>query len=142
MAWRAPRGMWAYLVLQLPDLFLAGLVLLLLYWWMDLSPGWILALFTLWVVKDVAMYFLLRDVFTPSRTGPETLIGARAVAREPLAPTGQILLFGETWRAESLVPQNAIAPGTPVIVRAVRGLTLLVERDQATDPRDARRDPP
>ncbi|MBI2002735.1 MAG: NfeD family protein [candidate division NC10 bacterium] len=106
MAWRAPRGFWAYLILQVPDILLAGLILLLLHWWMALSLGWVLGLFALWVVKDFSMYFLLRSVFTPPRTGPETLVGARAVAREPLAPTGHVLLFGETWRAESLQPHN------------------------------------
>lgn len=142
MAWRAPRGFWAYLVLQVPDILLAGLILLLIHWWMALSLGWILGLFALWVVKDFAMYFLLRSVFTPPRTGPETLVGARAVSRELLAPTGHVLLFGETWRAESLQPHNVIAPGTPVIVRAIRGLTLLVEGEQAHDPKDAQRDLP
>ncbi|MEK6716753.1 MAG: NfeD family protein [candidate division NC10 bacterium] len=142
MAWRAPRGFWAYLVLQVPDILLAGLILLLIHWWMALSLGWILGLFALWVVKDFAMYSLLRDVLRPSRTGPETLVGARAVAREPLAPTGHVLLFGETWRAENLQLHNVIAPGTPVIVRAIRGLTLLVEGEQAHDPKDTQRDLP
>jgi membrane protein implicated in regulation of membrane protease activity len=118
------------------------LILLLLHWWIALSLGWILGLFALWVAKEIAMYSLLRDVLRPSRTGPETLVGARAVAREPLAPTGHVLLFGETWRAESLQPHNVIAPGTPVIVRAIRGLTLLVEGEQAHDPKVTQRDLP
>ena len=142
MAWRAPRGFWAYLILQVPDILLAGLVLLLLHKWMALSSAWVLSLFALWVVKDFAMYFLLRSVFTPPRTGPETLVGARAVSRELLAPTGHVLLFGETWRAESLQPRQVIAPGTPVIVRAIRGLTLLVEGEHVNHSKDAQRDLP
>jgi membrane protein implicated in regulation of membrane protease activity len=142
VAWRAPRGFWAYLILQVPDILLAGLVLLLLHKWMALSSAWGLGLFALWVVKDFAMYFLLQGAFRPPLTGPETLVGARAVAMEPLAPTGHVLLFGETWRAESLRPHNVIAPGTPVIVRAIRGLTLLVEGEHVNHPKDAQRDLP
>lgn len=127
MAWRVPRGFWAYLILQIPDILLAGLVLLLVHRWAGLPSGWAIGLFVLWVAKDLAMYFLVRDVFAPPRTGPETLVGARAVAKEPLAPVGHVLLFGETWRAESLQPHNVIAPGTVLTVRARRGLTLLVE---------------
>lgn len=142
MAWRRPRGFWAYLILQIPDMLLAGLILLLLHWWVALSLGWVLALFALWAVKDFAMYFFLRSVFTPPRTGPETLVGARAIVQEPLAPGGQVRVGGELWRAESLQPRNVIAPGTPVVVRAIRGLTLLVEGEHPNHPKDAQRDPP
>jgi membrane protein implicated in regulation of membrane protease activity len=129
VAWRVPRGFWAYLLLQIPDILLAGLILLLLHWWVGLSLEWALGLFALWVLTNLAMYPLLRDVFAPPRFGPETLIAARTLAREPLAPRGYILLRGELWRAETLRPQEAIAPGTVLTVRARRGLTLLVEAE-------------
>jgi membrane-bound serine protease (ClpP class) len=58
-------------------------------------------------------------------TGPQALVGATGVAQQPLAPSGQILVHGELWQAESDAP---IHPGDPVRVNAVRGLTLLVER--------------
>lgn len=73
------------------------------------------------------MYLLLRNTFVPLRVGPETLEGARAIAQERLAPRGHVRLGGEIWQAESLRPQANITPGTPVIVRGTRGLTLLVE---------------
>lgn len=56
--------------------------------------------------------------------GPEALVGAVGVAQQPIAPQGQVLVHGELWQAESPVP---IAAGETVQVRAVRGLTLLVE---------------
>jgi len=58
-------------------------------------------------------------------TGPQALLGATGVAQQPLAPSGQVLVHGELWQAESNAPVN---PGEPVRVQAVRGLTLLVER--------------
>ena len=56
--------------------------------------------------------------------GPEALLGALGVAQQPIAPQGQILVHGELWLAESPSP---VAAGEPVRVRAVEGLTLLVE---------------
>lgn len=65
--------------------------------------------------------------------GPESLVGARVIAREQLAPDGYVMLGTELWRAESLRSQEVIAPATPVIVPAVRGLTLLVEAEACPD---------
>jgi membrane-bound serine protease (ClpP class) len=56
--------------------------------------------------------------------GPDALLGAVGVAQQPIAPTGQILVHGELWLAESATP---VSPGESVRVRAVEGLTLLVE---------------
>ena len=56
--------------------------------------------------------------------GPDALLGAVGVAQQPIAPQGQILVHGELWLAESATP---VSPGESVRVRAVEGLTLLVE---------------
>jgi membrane-bound serine protease (ClpP class) len=56
--------------------------------------------------------------------GPEALVGAEAIAQQAIAPQGQVLVHGELWMAESPAP---IAAGDHVRVRAVQGLTLLVE---------------
>jgi membrane-bound serine protease (ClpP class) len=58
-------------------------------------------------------------------TGPDALVGNLGIAQEALAPRGQILVHGELWLAES---PEVVQPGETVKVRAVRGLTLLVER--------------
>lgn len=58
-------------------------------------------------------------------TGPQALVGAIAIAQQPLDPRGQVMVHGEIWFAES---SAAVAPGERVRVRAVRDLTLLVER--------------
>jgi membrane-bound serine protease (ClpP class) len=56
--------------------------------------------------------------------GPEALVGAVGVAQQALAPQGQVLVHGEIWQAQSAAP---VSPGQTVRVRAVDGLTLLVE---------------
>jgi membrane-bound serine protease (ClpP class) len=60
-----------------------------------------------------------------SRMGGDAMIGQIAVVTQPLAPTGQVMVNGELWQAESAVPA---APGEHVRVRGLRDLTLLVER--------------
>ena len=127
--WRVwpSRTFWSYALLQLPDILAAAVVLWLLQRWGMLSTGWAVSLLILWVAKDFALYPVVRGVLVPRGTESDPLIGSRGVALESLAPRGQIRLDGEIWHAESRIPGQAIAPGTPVVVRSTRGLTLIVE---------------
>jgi membrane-bound serine protease (ClpP class) len=60
-----------------------------------------------------------------ARMGGDAMIGQIAVVTQPLAPSGQVMVNGELWQAESAVPA---ALGEHVRVRGLRDLTLLVER--------------
>jgi len=64
-------------------------------------------------------------------TGPDAMIGAVGITREPIAPRGQILVRGELWFAESTHP---IPAGAHVKVTGVRGLTLLVSSETTDVP--------
>ena len=57
--------------------------------------------------------------------GADAMIGQIAVVTQPLAPSGQVMVNGELWQAESATPA---ALGEQVRVRGLRDLTLLVER--------------
>ena len=59
-------------------------------------------------------------------TGPQAMIGGTAIVRTPLNPTGQVEIRGELWQA-SLRGQASLAVGSPVSVRGVEGLVLIVE---------------
>lgn len=131
MQGRAPGAFWAYLVLQVPDVLLAALILFALHQWAGLPYGWAVGAFVVWVVKDIAMYPVVRGVFAPTRTGAEAFIGARGIVMDAIAPLGYIRLDGELWRAESVQPLQEIPAGAPVVVRAVHGLTFLVEGEAA-----------
>jgi membrane-bound serine protease (ClpP class) len=73
--------------------------------------------------------FLLRLAMRARRSkfrmGGDAMIGQIAVVTQPLAPTGQVIVNGELWQAESATPA---ALGEQVRVRGLRDLTLLVER--------------
>jgi membrane-bound serine protease (ClpP class) len=59
------------------------------------------------------------------------MIGATAIARTPLNPTGQVEIRGELWQA-SLRGQIPLAIGSAVYVRGIEGLVLIVEPAQDT----------
>ncbi len=73
--------------------------------------------------------FLVRIAVRARRSkslmGPDALIGETGIAQQPLSPSGQVLVHGELWQAEAPTP---VQPGESVRVRAVRQLTLLVDR--------------
>jgi membrane protein implicated in regulation of membrane protease activity len=55
-----------------------------------------------------------------SSTGAEALIGQTAIVANPM----QVRIVGELWQAHS---ERALVRGEEVVVRAVDGLTLIVE---------------
>jgi membrane-bound serine protease (ClpP class) len=69
----------------------------------------------------------------PAVTGVEGLIGTQGRARDALTPDapGYVQVRGELWRATSDRP---IAPGQPVRVLDVHGLSLTVEPLTAAGP--------
>jgi membrane-bound serine protease (ClpP class) len=62
----------------------------------------------------------------PPHTGLQAMLGEVGRARTPVTfdAAGQVDVHGEIWRAVSRVP---LAPGTPIRVVEVNGLTLVVE---------------
>jgi membrane protein implicated in regulation of membrane protease activity len=136
---RPSRAFWSYLLLQLPDVLLAGLALWLLHRFAILSAGWAVGVFAAWVAKDLAMYPVVRSALQPPRWRAESLVDARGIVRTPLSPRGQVRIGGELWQAEPLGAGAALPPGTAVVVRAMRGLTLLVEPAEGGMPPAAER---
>jgi membrane-bound serine protease (ClpP class) len=61
-------------------------------------------------------------------TGADAMLGQIAVAMTPLAPTGQVEVRGEIWKARLASGAEPVPAGTEVRVEAVDGLTLTVGR--------------
>ena len=85
-----------------------------------LSTGIAFGLITFFLVR-----LALQARRSKVRMGGDAMIGQIAVVTEPLAPSGQVMVNGELWQAESATPA---ARGEQVRVRALRDLTLLVDR--------------
>lgn len=85
-----------------------------------LSAGLAFGLITVFLLR-----LAIRARRSKVRMGGDAMIGQIAVVTQPLAPSGQVMVNGELWQAESALPATA---GEQVRVRGLRDLTLLVER--------------
>jgi membrane-bound serine protease (ClpP class) len=85
-----------------------------------LSTGLAFGLITVFLLR-----LALRAKRSKVRIGGDAMIGQIAVVTLPLDPSGQVMVNGELWQAESATPA---AKGEQVRVRGLRDLTLLVER--------------
>jgi membrane-bound serine protease (ClpP class) len=93
------------------------------------SPwGWVAVVGAATIDVLETLFFMRWSTRRRSAVGVDTLVGRRAVVVTALAPQGNVRLNGELWRADSPVP---IEPGQEVVVRAVNGLVLEVERTDA-----------
>jgi membrane-bound ClpP family serine protease len=118
-----PSALRPYLLAQVPGWLMALLLAGLLHRWFGVSPLLAAGLVVLWVVKDLALYPLLKRFYVSDTAHP--MLGQVGRTVTPLAPGGFVRVRGELWQAR--------ANGTPVgaeasvRVHAVDGLVLHVE---------------
>lgn len=74
--------------------------------------------------------FALRSRKRPVVAGAEAMVGESAVALEAFAAEGWVWAHGERWHAKSATP---LAQGARARIRAVEGLTLVVEPEEKGD---------
>jgi membrane-bound serine protease (ClpP class) len=91
--------------------------------WLVFSLAAFLAAFSIFMAINI-----LRIRRMPALTGPETIVGRRAVARSALAPAGFVFMDGEYWAAEA--EDGEVQPGENVIVTAIKGLRLTVRKQK------------
>ncbi len=91
------------------------------------------ALFTASLIVLV-LTFAIRAQSKPIRTGQESLVGLRGIARSELAPRGSVQVAGELWTAELAKGEQAIEKGTRIEVVSVEGVHLQVQRSRAPTP--------
>jgi len=133
--WPDTRTLLKYFLAQLPDIVIFIVVMLILQRWLDLSTRLVTVLITLWILKDVLMFPVLRRSFESERPeDAQPMVGARGVTRDRLDPAGYAWVQGELWRAEVVEGHPHIEPGAPVRVKSLRGLTLLVAPDDEPTP--------
>ena len=123
------------MVLQIPGLFVVGVSLVLLVRWTSLSGPLAWGLFGLWILKDVALFPILRIGYEThaGSGGVDGMLGAKGVTQAALAPgaSATVHIGPESWTARLAEGAAPLPAGACVRVVAVRNLTLLVE---AADP--------
>jgi len=118
---------WRYWLLQMPGwgVLVVGLVAADRY--LGLPLDWAIFIFVAWLLKDVAIYPILKKHYRFRVEDPKArMVGALATAREPLRPRGYVQLHGELWLAELVEGADPVASGDEVAVESVDGLTLRV----------------
>ena len=82
------------------------------------------------LVKDLILFpFVWRAYDTDPTRAANSMIGARGIAKDRLAPSGYIRVRGELWQAEVMGDGLPIDRGQGVRVRGISGLKLLVQAD-------------
>ncbi|MFI5214974.1 MAG: NfeD family protein [Candidatus Limnocylindria bacterium] len=118
-----------YLAFEAPSwvLLLVVLVVLVRVW--DLSLPLAALVLALWVVKDLALFPVLRIAYEPAggSGGAENLIGAVGTVSAALDPEGWVRIGAERWRARVASEQAPLPVGAMVRVTKVEGLLLRVE---------------
>ena len=92
-----------------------------------LPPRAAWCIFALRTLKGILLFpFLWRSCSTSPAGLKNTVAGEEGCVRERLDPRGRILVHGVLWRAEA-------AEGSTVVVREMRGPTLVVEEAGEAD---------
>lgn len=115
-----------YLLAQAIGWVIVAAVVAILVAGFDLS-AWLWLALAFAVLKDLLLLPAMRRSWGPPTVGPASLVGARGVAVEPIAPVGHVRVRGELWQAEARDPSAAIPRGATVVVREVRRLVLVVD---------------
>lgn len=118
-----------YLAFQAPSwiVLVAVLVVLVRVW--NLSLPLAALMLALWVVKDLALFPVLRIAYEPTggSGGAENLIGALGAVSADLDPEGWVRIGSERWRARVSRDHSPVPAGAAVRVTSVEGLLLRVE---------------
>lgn len=124
-----------YTLLQIPGTVLFILILLMVRRWVDLSQWLFWGLVGAWVAKEVVLFpFVWRSYDSGESDEENRLVGLRGIAEEPLNPSGYVRVGGELWRAEIKKGPAVVEKGGAVRIRAVQGLTILVEPEETGSP--------
>ncbi|GAI89314.1 unnamed protein product, partial [marine sediment metagenome] len=90
-----------YALLQVPALALLVVLLIVVQRWVDLPAWFSWGLVALWVAKDAILFPFTWRAYDWHRSGDaNSMVGARGVTEEQLAPSGYIRVHGELWKAE------------------------------------------
>lgn len=103
-------------------------LLTLAYEWEWLSRITLALVLTAWIVKEIAMFFVVREAHAPREGGStHDPLGEVGIAHEGLEDEAYVRLGHELWRARRAPGAPPIPPGQLIRVVGLEGLTVLVE---------------
>jgi len=116
-----------YLLFQLPGWVVVGGLAWAAHRWLGLHAALAAGALLAFVVKDAVLFRFVRDAYAiRPRPAAGSLLGARGIAVDELAPEGFVRIGHELWRARLAAGTPPIPAGSPVRVESLEGLTLRV----------------
>ena len=116
-----------YLLFQVPGWLALGVAAWAAHRWLGVHAWLAILGCVAWVAKDLALFAWVREAYSvTTRPAGAHLLGARAIAQEPLAPEGLVRIGPELWRARLVAGEAPVPAGAAVVVETIDGLTLRV----------------
>lgn len=87
------------------------------------------SLLMLFCVRKLAMQFFNKN---REKTNADGLIGRKGIVTEEISnihATGQVTVAGQEWTARSVEESVVYEEGTMVVIREIRGVKLIVEKE-------------
>jgi membrane-bound serine protease (ClpP class) len=117
-----------YILLSIPGTVVLILILEIVRYWIPIPPWLFATIVGLWLAKEVILFPFVWQAHDTRRQGlSRTMIGELGIAKEPLAPTGYIQVYGELWKARMIKDGPPIKAGQYVRITKMEGLSLIVE---------------
>jgi membrane-bound ClpP family serine protease len=117
------RVIFRYILFQIPAIILVLVIVLWLYYASVISEYIVIITIILWMLKDFVLFFFVWKAYEVSSGIP---LAEKGVTIEDLDPEGYVEVGSELWRATTGDENVRIDKGIRVIIKSVRGLTLLV----------------
>lgn len=121
-------------MLQLPGLVACILAAMAAHEWLAVPRPIATAAVVFWILKDAALFPFVRTAYEPGPgRPPRDLLQMTGIAQDGLDGEGYVRLGPELWRARRAPGCPPLAPGEPVRVVHIEGLTLTVDRIDRVD---------
>jgi membrane-bound ClpP family serine protease len=126
-----------YTLLQLPALALLLMALVLVQRWIEIADWIFWGSIMVWIAKDVILFFFTWRAYDTTAARPgRSMVDARGITQNRIAPSGFIHVRGELWKAEVWGGGRPIEIGERVKVINIKGLTLIVQPEDEQEPDD------
>lgn len=98
--------------------------------WLQVVLFFVISLVMLYFTRPIAVKYFNKDRV---KTNVESLIGQQAIVIseiDNLQGVGQVTVGGQEWSARNVAENEKLAVGSVVVIRAIRGVKLMVEAKQ------------
>ncbi len=115
---------------QIPGILIL-IILALFFHYIVEVPAWSIWLLAgAWLIKElITVPFTWRLYIRPRLSPTELMLDQEGIAINKLDPDGFVRFNSEIWQAEAVDPHTVIEKGETVKIRDIRGMRLIVEKN-------------